>query len=309
MYFQRTIAEPVNCTGIGLHTGRKVNLTIKPAPVNNGITFIRTDLPKPVTIIARVSSILDTRYATTIGNDGAKVSTVEHLLAAFYGLGIDNARVELDSPEVPIMDGSAAPFIYLIQSANIKEQEKPKKFMVIRKPVRVSDGDRKVSLLPSREFKISYTIDFDHPLLRSQSYRATLSNLNFSREISRARTFGFLQEVNQLRSQGLARGGSLDNAIVIGNFRILNEEELRYPDEFVRHKILDSLGDLSLLQMPVIGHLVAHKSGHSLNYHLIKKLTMTKGAWKVLDLSHPQPLAEKSKIKLPAFASLKQLPT
>ena len=307
MYFQRTIAEPVSCTGIGLHTGRKVNLTIRPAQVDSGITFVRTDLPKPVSIMAGISSVLDTRFATTIGKEGVKVSTVEHLLAAFYGLGIDNARVELDSSEVPIMDGSAAPFIYLIRSANIKEQEMPKKFMVIKKPVRVSDGDRKVSLLPSRQLKISYTIDFNHPLIRSQSYRANLSDLSFAREISRARTFGFLQEVNQLRSQGLALGGSLDNAIVIGNFRILNEEGLRFPDEFVRHKILDSLGDLSLLQMPEIGHLVAHKSGHSLNYRLMKKLIMTKGAWKVLQLSRPQPLTE-SKLKLPAFAALKKLP-
>ncbi len=308
MYFQRTIAESVSCTGIGLHTGRKVNLTIKPAPVDSGINFFRIDLPKPIAIMAGISSVLDTRFATTIGKEGVKVSTVEHLLAAFYGLGIDNARVELDSSEVPIMDGSAAPFVYLLQSANIREQEKPKKFMVIKKPVRVSDGDRKVSLLPSRELKISYTIDFNHPLIRSQSYRAAFSNLSFGREISRARTFGFLQEVNQLRSQGLALGGSLDNAIVIGNFTILNEEGLRFSDEFVRHKILDSLGDLSLLQMPVIGHLVAHKSGHSLNYRLMKKLIMRRGAWKVLRLSHPQPIAE-SKLKLPAFATLKKFPT
>jgi UDP-3-O-[3-hydroxymyristoyl] N-acetylglucosamine deacetylase len=307
MYFQRTITEPVSCTGIGLHTGRKVNLTIKPAPVDSGITFYRTDLPEPIAIIAGISSVLDTKFATTIGKDGVKVSTVEHLLAAFYGLGIDNARVELDSSEIPIMDGSAAPFVYLIRSANIKEQEKPKKFMVIKKPVEVSDGDRKVSLLPSRELKISYTIDFDHPLLRSQTYRAAFSDQSFEREISRARTFGFLQEVNQLRTQGLALGGSLDNAIVIGNFTILNEEGLRFPNEFVLHKILDSLGDLSLLQMPVIGHLVAHKSGHSLNYHLMKKLITTKSAWKVLHLSHPKTLAER-KLKLPAFATLKKYP-
>ncbi len=307
MYFQRTISEPVSCTGIGLHTGRKVNLTIKPAPVDSGITFYRTDLPEPITIIAGISSVLDTKFATTIGKDGVKVSTVEHLLAAFYGLGIDNARVELDSSEIPIMDGSAAPFVYLIRSAKIKEQEKPKKIMVIKKPIEVTDGDRKVSLRPSRELKISYTIDFDHPLLRSQTYRAAFSDLSFEREISRARTFGFLQEVNQLRTQGLALGGSLDNAIVIGNFTILNEEGLRFPNEFVLHKILDSLGDLSLLQMPVIGHLVAHKSGHSLNYHLMKKLITMKSAWKVVQLSHPKPLAE-SKLKLPSFATLKKFP-
>jgi len=299
---QRTIARPISFTGMGLHLGKKVNVTIKPSDVGNGISFIRTDVPNPVEIKADAANVMDTQFATTLGCNGVKISTVEHLLAAFVGLGIDNAVVEIDSSEVPIMDGSASPFVYLLRSAGVKVQNGPKKFLVIKKAIRVSDGDKKTILAPFKGLKITYTVDFEHHLISNQSFAVEFSNGNFESEICRARTFGFLKDVENLRANGLAKGGSLDNTIVIGDFRVLNEDGLRFPDEFVRHKILDAIGDLSLLGVPVIGHLIAYKSGHTLNHSLMKKVISSEKSWKIVELSHE----ESEKHALPSFLQLER---
>ena len=269
---QRTLYDEVGCTGIGLHSGKRVKLTIKPAPADTGICFIRKDLVGQPAINARFDNVVDTNLSTTIGNNGNKVSTVEHIMAAFFGLGIDNVRVELDGPEVPIMDGSCAPFIYLLKSTGVREQKSPKEFLVIKKNFKVNDGDRSVSIFPSKELKISYMIDFRHPLLRNQKYSMRFSGKDFVDDISRARTFGFMKDIQMLQENGLALGGSLDNAIVIDDFRVINEDGLRYKDEFVRHKILDFIGDLAILGRAVIGHFVVERSGHFLNQYMLRKL-------------------------------------
>ncbi|MCD6296079.1 MAG: UDP-3-O-acyl-N-acetylglucosamine deacetylase, partial [Deltaproteobacteria bacterium] len=271
-YKQRTLKDQVECTGIGLHSGERVHLNIRPAPSDTGIKFVRTDLHGHPMVKARFDNVYSTTLATTIGCNGCRVATIEHLMAAFFGLGIDNAVVELDGPEVPIMDGSTAPFIFLIKSAGIREQKSPKQFIVIKKPFKVDDGNRSVHIYPSKELKITYTIDFEHPLLRNQKYELRFSGRDFVREISRARTFGFLKDVQTLKENGLAKGGSLDNAVVIDDFRIINEDGLRFEDEFVRHKILDFIGDLSIVGSPVIGHFVVEKSGHFLNQLMLKNL-------------------------------------
>lgn len=299
-YKQRTLKNPVGCTGLGLHSGEKIRIQINPAPSGTGIRFVRTDLPQHSHIAARFDNVFDTTLATTIGSNGCHVSTVEHLMAALYGLGIDNAQIELDGPEVPIMDGSAAPFVYLLKSGGIREQQQPKEFILIKKPFKVDDGLRSISVYPSKELKISYMIDFEHPLLRNQEYELRFSGGDFIREISRARTFGFLKDVQTLKANGLAKGGSLDNAVVIDDFRILNEDGLRYPDEFVRHKILDFIGDLSLSQSPVIGHFVVKKSGHYLNQQMLTHLMASKKHWKVLTFVSPEECTE-NRISIPAF--------
>jgi UDP-3-O-[3-hydroxymyristoyl] N-acetylglucosamine deacetylase len=299
---QRTIRNEVSCTGIGLHSGQMVHMILKPAPPDHGISFVRKDIPTHPVIKAQFDSVVETNLSTTIGNNGFKVSTVEHLMAAFFGLGIDNARVELDGPEVPIMDGSAGPFVFLLKSAGLKEQNNPKRFIIIREPFEVRDGGRSITLLPCNELKISYTIDFTHPLLRDQRYEHRFSGKDFVKEISRARTFGFLRDIETLRANGLAMGGSLDNAIVIDDFRILNEDGLRYKDEFVRHKILDFIGDLAILGCPVIGHFVVNKSGHSLNQGMLKKLIQSSNHWENLVFDHPQDLSAKT-LQIPIFAS------
>lgn len=304
---QRTLKDTVSCTGIGLHSGEKVRLTVKPAPADTGIRFIRKDLPGDPVIEARSKSVVDTTLSTTIGNNGHKISTIEHLMAALFGLGIDNARVELDGPEVPIMDGSSAPFIFLFKSAGIQEQKNPKEFIVIHKPFELSEGNRSISIYPSNELKICYTIDFQHPLVKNQTYELCFSGKDFIHEISRARTFGFLKDLKTLRENGLAKGGSLDNAIVIDDFRIINEDGLRYKDEFVRHKILDFIGDLAILGHPVIGHFVVDKSGHSLNQDMLKELMNQKECWERLSFKNQQDCTQKS-VKLPAFGSLDPLP-
>lgn len=306
-YKQRTIRDEVSCTGIGLHSGHKVLLKIKPGPPDSGISFIRKDSPGHPSIKASFENVVDTNLSTTIGHNGLRVSTIEHLMAAFFGLGIDNARVELDGPEVPIMDGSSAPFIFLLKSAGIKEQKAPKRFIVIRKPFEVREGGRSVCLYPSKEIKISYTIDFSHPLLRNQSYDLHFSGRDFVNEISRARTFGFLKDIQTLRENGLAMGGSLDNAIVIDEFRIINEDGLRYKDEFVRHKILDFIGDLAILGCPVIGHFVVRKSGHSLNQSMLKKLMAEKHCWELVTFNNPQECSQNS-VKIPVFGALDPVP-
>lgn len=290
MLFQTTILNTVSCSGIGLHTGAHCHLEIRPAGPDQGIVFIRKDLPKQARIRAHIDNVVDATLATTLGGDGGKVSTVEHLMAAFAGLGIDNAEVELDAPEVPIMDGSSEPFNNLLKKAGIRAQNKVKKFVIIKRPVTVTDDDRQATLLPSRDFKISYTIDFKHPLISNQYYLIQISNGNFEREICSARTFGFLKEYEMLKARGFARGGSLDNAVVIDESRVINEGGLRFSDEFVRHKILDSIGDLWLVGAQVIGHFIGYKSGHTLNHKLIRKLLAHEDWWELLELSNEEEL-------------------
>ena len=302
-YKQRTLMNEVGCTGIGLHTGEKVKINLRPAPANSGIKFVRTDLKGRPEVEVRFDNVFDTTLATTIGTNGCKVSTIEHLMAAFFGLGIDNAVVELDGPEVPIMDGSAAPFVFLIKSGDIREQKSPKQFIVIKKPFKVDDGNRSVCIYPSKEMKITYMIDFQHPLLRNQEYELTFSGRDFVREISTARTFGFLKDVETLKKNGLARGGSLDNAVVIDDFRIINEDGLRFDDEFVRHKILDFIGDISIVGSPIIGHFVVKKSGHFLNQQMLKKLMESKKHWKVMTFKTPEECT-KTNVTIPAFGAL-----
>jgi UDP-3-O-[3-hydroxymyristoyl] N-acetylglucosamine deacetylase len=306
-YRQRTLKDEVSCTGIGLHSGERAGLTIKPAPPHTGIKFIRKDLPGHPAIRARFENVVDTNMSTTIGNNGTKVSTVEHLMAAFFGLGIDNARVELDGPEVPIMDGSSAPFVFLLKSVGIKEQKPPKRFMVIKKNFKIQDGNRSVHISPSKELRICYTIDFHHPLLRNQEYEMCFSGKDFVDEISKARTFGFLKDIRILRENGLAKGGSLDNAIVIDDFRIINEDGLRYKDEFVRHKILDFIGDLAILGFPIIGHFEVQKSGHFLNQYMLRQLMDNKKYWEMLTFENIEECSRNS-VNIPVFGSLDQVP-
>jgi UDP-3-O-[3-hydroxymyristoyl] N-acetylglucosamine deacetylase len=276
MLYQTTLRKPIFCSGVGLHSGLLTQMTIRPAVPDTGIVFIRRDLEKKVRIRAHIDNVIDATLATTIGQDGAKVMTVEHLMAAFAGVGVDNAEVELDAPEVPIMDGSSEPFNALLKDAGIQVQDKPKNFVIVKHPVTVVDGDRQATFLPSSDFKLSYTIDFRHPLISNQFYLIQISNGNFEREICRARTFGFLREYETLKAKGFARGGSLENAVVVGDAGVLNEGGLRFADEFVRHKILDSIGDLWLLGAQVIGHFIGYKSGHTLNHKLIHKLLSNK---------------------------------
>ncbi len=303
-YRQRTVKKEVECAGVGLHCGKMIKMRIKPAPADAGITFVRTDVKGFPAIKATYENVTETTLATTIGNNGCRVGTIEHLMAAFFGLGIDNAVVEIDGPEVPIMDGSAAPFVFLLRSAGVELQDKTKKFMIIQRPFSLKDGNRSVTISPSRELKITYTIDFDHPLLRNQTYEMVFSSKDFIREISRARTFGFLKDVQALKQAGLAKGGSLDNAIVVDDFKILNQDGLRYEDEFVRHKILDFIGDLSILGVPVIGHFKVERSGHFLNQEMLRSLVNSKKHWKFIsfDPLHPEAQPQNSALSVPAFA-------
>jgi UDP-3-O-[3-hydroxymyristoyl] N-acetylglucosamine deacetylase len=279
---QRTLLQPAHCQGVGLHCGAPVNLTLLPAPVNHGIVFVRTDTPRPVSIPALTEYVVDTSLATTLGKDGVKVSTVEHLMSALAGMGLDNVHVELDGPEVPIMDGSAAPFSSLISEAGVREQEEPRRLLVIKKTVTVTDGDKEASLSPAKGFRISCTVDFKHPLITEQSFELEFSDRCFAREISRARTFCFRRDVEMLQKMGLARGGSLDNAIVVDEFSILNPDGLRFADEFVRHKILDAIGDISLFGHPVMGHLKAFKTGHALNQKLVKAVLADPSSYEIV---------------------------
>ncbi len=284
MIRQRTLRNAIKATGVGLHTGEKVYLTLCPAPINAGIVFRRVDLDPVVEIPARAENVKETTLSTTLVANGEKVSTVEHLLSAMAGLGIDNAFVDVSAAEVPIMDGSAGPFVFLIQSAGIEEQNAAKKFIRIKRPVTVEDGDKTASFLPFDGFKVSFSIDFDHPVFRERSPHAEIdfSSTSFVKEVSRARTFGFMHEIEYLRSQGLARGGSVDNAIVVDEYRILNQDGLRYDDEFVKHKILDAIGDLYLLGFGVIGEYRAHKSGHALNNASLRALIAQPDAWEMV---------------------------
>ena len=284
MIRQRTLKNVIGATGVGLHTGKKVYLTLRPAPVNTGIVFRRVDLDPIAEIPAALDRVSDTRLSTTIEHNGVRVSTVEHLMSAFAGLHIDNAIVELDTDEVPIMDGSAGIFVFLIQSAGIEMQSAPKQFIRISKPIEIKDGDKWARFEPYDGFKVSFSIDFDHPSMQSSAQEATidLSEISFAKEVSRARTFGFLQDVEALQEAGLARGGSLDNAIVMDDFRVINDDGLRYGDEFVKHKILDAIGDLYLLGYPLIGSFCAHKSGHGLNNRLLRELDERQDCWETV---------------------------
>jgi len=281
---QRTLRNPIRATGVGLHTGEKVYLSLKPAPVDAGIVFRRVDLDPVVEIQARAENVGDTTLSTTLVKGDVRVSTVEHLLSAMAGLGIDNAYVELSASEVPIMDGSAGPFVFLLQSAGIEEQDAPKTFIRIKKEVTVKHGDKVASFLPFDGFKVSFDIDFNHPVFSDRKVNAEIdfSTTSFVKEISRARTFGFMHEIEYLRSKGLARGGSVENAIVVDEYRILNEDGLRYDDEFVKHKILDAIGDLYLLGNSLIGEFKASKSGHALNNAVLRELIKREDAWEVV---------------------------
>jgi UDP-3-O-[3-hydroxymyristoyl] N-acetylglucosamine deacetylase len=287
---QRTLKNVIRATGIGLHTGEKVFLTLRPAPVDSGIVFVRTDLSEPVSIAARVGNVGDTTMATTLAKGDVTISTVEHLLAAFAGLGIDNAYVDVSAPELPIMDGSAAPFVFLLQSAGVEEQPAPKKFIRIRKTVSYRDGDVSVELKPHDGLRVEYTLLYQHPVFESHQKHAVVdfSTTAFVKEVSRARTFGFLAEYEKLRSMNLARGGSLDNAVVVDDYRILNEEGLRLEDEFVKHKILDAIGDLYLLGHSLIGAFSGYKSGHGSNNALLRKLLEDSDAYEIVTFDNAE---------------------
>lgn len=281
MLAQRTLKTAIRATGVGLHGGQKVYMTLRPAPVNTGIVFRRVDLEPPVDIPADARLVSETMLGTTLVRDQARVATVEHLMSALAGLRIDNLFVDLGAPEVPIMDGSAAPFVFLIQSAGIEEQTAPRRFVRIIREVEVRDGDKWARLRPYDGFRVNFEIDFDHPVFRRAPQRASVdfSTTSFLREVSRARTFGFMRDIEALRARNLTLGGSMDNAIVLDDFRILNEEGLRYQDEFVRHKILDAIGDLYLFGRSLLGEYTGHKSGHELNNQLLRALHAQPECW------------------------------
>jgi len=281
MIKQRTLKNSIKATGVGLHSGEKVYLTLRPAPENTGIIFRRIDLEPPVEIPARAENVGDTTLSTTLVKEGVRISTVEHLLSAMAGMGVDNAYIDLSASEVPIMDGSAGPFVFLLQSAGIVEQSAAKRFIRIKRNVVIEEGDKWVRFEPYEGFKVSFIIDFEHPAIQghSQSAEMDFSSTSFVREVSRARTFGFMSQIEQLRENNLALGGSLNNAIVMDEYRVLNEDGLRYDDEFVKHKILDAIGDLYLLGSSLIGAFSGHKAGHALNNKILRELLADKSAW------------------------------
>lgn len=281
MIRQRTLKNVIRATGVGLHTGQKVYLTLRPAAIDTGIIFRRVDLDSDIEIKAAPTNVGDTRLATTLTKGDVRISTVEHLLSAFAGLGIDNAYVDLSASEVPIMDGSAGPFVFLIQSAGIKEQAAAKRFIRIKKRVRVEQDDKWAEFYPFDGFKVGFQIDFDHPLFEGNVQESELdfSSTSFVKEVSRARTFGFMKDIEQLREKQLALGGSIDNAIILDDYRILNEDGLRYSDEFVKHKVLDAIGDLYLLGKSLIGGFNGYRSGHALNNLLLRELLQQEDAW------------------------------
>ena len=299
---QRTLRRHISCVGIGLHSGNKVNLTLKPAPADFGIRFRRTDLGN-LEVPATVHNLAGIQLATGLARNEVSVETVEHLLAALVSLGVDNVIVELNSPEVPIMDGSAAPFIYLIQEAGVKKLQAHRKYLKIVRPIMISRGDKRIALYPSEHFKVTYSISYDHPMLRHQSRTLRITEESFIEELAPARTFTFLKDVEMLRQNGLALGGSLENAIVLGETGVLNA--LRFEDEFVRHKILDVIGDLALVGYPIIGHLVAHRGGHALHTAFAGKILEETDAWRVVEgqydparVNHPVTIPVKSAPRL-----------
>jgi UDP-3-O-[3-hydroxymyristoyl] N-acetylglucosamine deacetylase len=281
MLHQRTLKNTIRATGVGLHSGKKVLMVVKPAPADTGVVFRRTDLDRVIDVPASAENVGETMLGTVLVKDGSRISTIEHLMSAFAGLGIDNALVELSAEEVPIMDGSAGPFVFLLQSAGIEEQDAPKRFARILKPLQVEDGDKWARFAPYNGYRVNFEIEYDHPIFRKRDQTATMvfSTTSFLREISRARTFGFMRDLEFMRSRNLALGGTMDNAIVLDDTRILNEEGLRYEDEFVKHKILDAIGDLYLLGRSILGEFSGFKSGHGLNNRLLRKLIATPEAW------------------------------
>ncbi len=293
MIRQRTLQNTIRATGVGLHSGKKVYLTLRPAPVNTGIVFVRTDLDPEVQVPASAMLVNDTTLCTALSRDGVKVATVEHLMSALAGLGIDNAYVDLSAPEVPIMDGSAGPFVFLIQSAGIAEQEAPKQFIRIKREVVVQEDGKEARFLPHQGFKVSFAIEFDHPVFEEQKQTAVVdfSTTSFVKEVSRARTFGFMRDLEYLRANNLALGGSLDNAIVVDDYRIVNEGGLRYEDEFVKHKVLDAIGDLYLLGYSLIGEFRGLKSGHALNNQLCRALLAQPDAYEIVTFENERELA------------------
>ncbi|MFZ2397853.1 MAG: UDP-3-O-acyl-N-acetylglucosamine deacetylase [Smithella sp.] len=305
MNLQRTLKKEINCSSIGLHTGRKINMKIKPAPADTGIVFIRKDLPEAMPILARYDNVCDTTLATTLGSNGVTVSTVEHLLSAFSGMGVDNAVVELDSFEVPVMDGSALPFVNMLKEVGTHVQKKNKKMLIIKKPVSVNNGDGSAMFMPADEFKITYEIDFKHPVIGKQSLNMTFSDEIYEKDICAAQTFGFLKDLEFLQARGLALGGSLKNAIVLDEKKIINKEGQRIENVFVKHKILDAIGDLFLLGMPIIGHFIAYKSGHRLNNLLLRELMAKKDCWEIVNSINKEEVHKLNFLKkIPSFKIL-----
>ena len=291
MILQRTLKQTISATGVGLHSGERVKLTLHPAAPDTGIVFRRTDLPAPVEVAVQPSLVNDTRLSSTLVTDtGVRVGTIEHLMSAFAGLGIDNVVVDVTAAEIPIMDGSAAPFIFLLQTAGIEEQARPKKFIRVKQPVEVVEGDKWVKLLPHAGFSVELSIEFNHPAFNRapQTVHIDFATRSYIDEISRARTFGFMHEVEYMRQHGLGRGGNLNNAIVIDDEYVLNPEGLRFPDEFVRHKILDAIGDLYIVGHPLIAAFSGHKSGHALNNKLLRVLLDTPDAWEFVSFSREE---------------------
>ena len=301
---QRTVAKRMSVTGIGLHSGKPASLTLAPAVPDSGITFVRMDLGAEIP--ARADLVVDTVLSTSLGAGGVRLATVEHVLAALSGLGIDNCRVEVDGPEIPILDGSAAPFVWLVQEAGVERQRVGKRFLVVDQPVEVREGDKVARLDPASEMSVRFTVDFDHPLVTDQTFEFRLSSGRFAREVAPARTFCFLRDIEYMKAKGLAQGGSLDNAIVIDDFSILNPEGLRFPDEFARHKVLDALGDLSLIGMPLIGALTARKSGHAMNQGLVRKLLATPGSHRVVRVTGENEL-DPLRMRLPALGPIEPI--
>ncbi|MFQ5513380.1 MAG: UDP-3-O-acyl-N-acetylglucosamine deacetylase [Myxococcota bacterium] len=299
---EHTLASRVRCTGIGLHSGRPAEIVLSPAAPGTGILFVRTDGGREIRFPARAEWVVDTRLATSLGTPGLRLSTVEHLIAALRGMGVDNCTIEVFGPELPIMDGSAAPFVYLIRQAGLRPQKRMRRRLVIRRPVEVREGKRWVRAIPSRSFKLSLTIDYPHPAIgREFLHVGPLQPSVFEHEIAPARTFGFLAEVQAMQSRGLALGGSLQNAIVLDDERVLNPNGLRFPDEFVRHKMLDMIGDLALLGLPLQGHVKAMRSGHALNQALVAELRANPSCWsvEVPGLETSQPAEERARLRLP----------
>ncbi|MGA1795926.1 MAG: UDP-3-O-acyl-N-acetylglucosamine deacetylase [bacterium] len=296
--YQQTIQTEIGCSGIGLHSGKKVRMNLKPAPADTGIIFKRVDVGHQCMIRAHIRNLNNVSYASTLCANGYEVQTVEHLLAALMGLGIDNVIVEIDSSEIPIMDGSAVPFVFLIHEAGILPQDRPRQYLRIKRTIKVGDNDKFIKIVPEDDFRITYEISFNHPVIGTQRASYVCNEENFSKKISRARTFGFLSDIKELRKRGLTKGGSLDNAVVIDDFRILNGN-LRYPDEFVCHKIIDAMGDLYLLGYPVIGHVVAYKTGHGLHASLADKILRNPNRWELVTFEEHEREAE-----LPALAGV-----
>jgi len=305
MYFQRTLKSELSCQSVGLHSGRKVSMTIKPAEADEGVILVRKDTKYKTMIKVCLENVTDTTLATTVGSNGTAISTVEHILSALSGMGVDNAIIEVDAPEIPIMDGSALPFVNMLKLVGTCTQEKLKRYLIVKKPVSVSEGESFAMLSPSTSFEITYKIEFDHPLIGEQSYHLKLSDETYEKEICNSRTFGFLKDVEYLQAKGLALGGSLKNAVILDTERIINKEGLRCPDEFVKHKILDAIGDLSLAGIPILGHFVAYKSGHKLNSMLLKALLEQKENWTTASFLNRQATCEEfSTLDIPSHKIL-----